>query len=148
MLRRHCRAPNSSAAKTISSIRPNLTPGLRRGCLFTPRCVLRWNKPGVGMVWPGEFIPVLEETGLIIDVGRWVMEKAASTSRKWQMEHASPPRVAVNVSQLQLVQKDFAAVVEKVLKNPERGPAGVDFEITESLIMHDLEANVAKLKAI
>jgi len=77
-----------------------------------------------------------------------IMEKAASTSRKWQMEHASPPRVAVNVSQLQLAQGDFAAVVEKVLKDPERGPAGVDFEITESLIMHDLEANVTKLKAI
>jgi EAL domain-containing protein (putative c-di-GMP-specific phosphodiesterase class I) len=110
--------------------------------------LLRWNRPGVGMVSPGEFIPVLEETGLIIDVGRRVMEKAVSTYRQWHAQHGQPPRIAVNVSQLQLAQKDFTVVVEKILKGNETGPVGLEFEITESLIMQDTEANVAKLKAI
>jgi diguanylate cyclase (GGDEF)-like protein/PAS domain S-box-containing protein len=110
--------------------------------------LLRWNRPGVGMVSPGEFIPVLEETGLIIDVGRRVMEKAVSTYRQWHAQHGQPPRIAVNVSQLQLAQKDFTVVVQKILKGNETEPVGLEFEITESLIMQDTEANVAKLKAI
>lgn len=121
---------------------------LQSGSASGSEALLRWNKPESGIVSPADFIPVLEETGLIIDVGRWVMEKAASTCRQWQTQHPRPPRVAVNVSQLQLAQKDFPAIVEKVLKNAEHGPVGVDFEITESLIMHDLEGNVAKLTLI
>lgn len=74
--------------------------------------LLRWNKPGAGMVSPAQFIPVLEETGLIIDVGRWVMEKAVSTWCKWKLKDATPPRIGVNVSQLQLAQVDFAGAVE------------------------------------
>jgi diguanylate cyclase (GGDEF)-like protein/PAS domain S-box-containing protein len=110
--------------------------------------LLRWNRPGTGLVSPGEFIPVLEETGLIIDVGRRVMEKAVFTYRQWHAQHGQPPRIAVNVSQLQLAQKDFTAVVEKILEDNENGPVGLEFEITESLIMQDIEANIAKLKAI
>ena len=121
---------------------------LQTGRVSGSEALLRWNKPGVGMVSPGEFIPVLEETGLIIDVGRWAMEEAVSTCRRWQKQHARPPRVAVNVSELQLAQKDFAALVEKILRNEEDGPVDLDIEITESLIMQDIEANITKLKAI
>ena len=110
--------------------------------------LLRWNKPGAGIVPPGEFIPVLEETGLIIDVGRRAMEKAVSTYRRWQAQCRQPPRIAVNVSQLQLAQQDFAAVVKKILKGNGNGPVGLELEITESLIMQDIEANIAKLKVL
>lgn len=110
--------------------------------------LLRWNNPESGMVLPDEFIPVLEETGLIVDVGRWVMEKAVVEYDQWLAISARPPRIAVNVSQLQLAQKEFPAVVEEVLKKSARGLVGLDIEITESLIMQDIEANIQKLKAI
>ena len=110
--------------------------------------LLRWNNPESGMVLPDEFIPVLEETGLIVDVGRWVMEKAVVEYGQWLAISPQPPRIAVNVSQLQLAQKEFPAVVEEVLKKSARGPVGLDIEITESLIMQDIEANIPKLKAI
>ncbi|MBI4204571.1 MAG: EAL domain-containing protein [Betaproteobacteria bacterium] len=121
---------------------------LQTGQVSGAEALLRWNKPGEGMVSPGEIIPVLEETGLIIDVGRWAMEKAASEYRQWQAAHPQPPRIAVNVSQLQLAQKDFAAVVESILRDNECGSIGLDIEITESLIMQDLDATIPKLRAI
>ena len=121
---------------------------LQTGEITGAEALLRWNKPGSGMVSPGEFIPVLEETGLIIDVGRWAMERALEEYGRLLAIRPRPPRIAVNVSQLQLAQKDFPAVVEKILKNSASGPAGLDIEITESFIMQDLEVNIPKLRAI
>jgi diguanylate cyclase (GGDEF)-like protein len=121
---------------------------LHMGELSGVEALLRWNNPESGIILPNEFIPVLEETGLIIDVGRWVMEKAVNEYDRWLATSLHPPRIAVNVSQLQLAQKEFPAVVEKILKNNASGPGGLDLEITESLIMQNLEANIPKLKAI
>ncbi len=110
--------------------------------------LLRWNAPGRGIVVPGELIPVLEETGLIIDVGRWVMERAVSDYAQWSMDGAWNPRIAVNVSPLQLAQKEFPAIVESVLSGDKSGTVGLEMKITESLIMQDLAANIPKLRAI
>ena len=122
----------------------NLETGELVGC----EALLRWHKAGTEAISPAVFIPVLEETGFIIDVGRWVIEKAVSTYRLWQAQQPRPPKIAVNVSQLQLAQKDFAAVVESIIGSGEQRSTGLALEITESLIMHDMEANVAKLTAI
>jgi diguanylate cyclase (GGDEF)-like protein/PAS domain S-box-containing protein len=122
----------------------NLETGELVGC----EALLRWHKAGTEPVSPAVFVPVLEETGYIIDVGRWVIEKAVSTYRQWQAQQPHPPKIAVNVSQLQLAQKDFAAVVESIIRSGEQRSTGIALEITESLIMHDMEANVAKLTAI
>ena len=110
--------------------------------------LLCWNAPGRGIVLPGEFIPVPEETGLIIDVGRWVMERAVSDDAHWCMDGVWHPRSAVNVSPLQLAQKEFPAIVESVLSGDKSGTVGLEMEITESLIMQDLAANIPKLRAI
>ena len=110
--------------------------------------LLRWNAPGRGIVRPDEFVPVLEDTGLIIDVGRWVMERAVRDCREWRMNGGWQPRIAVNVSALQLAQLEFPAIVERVLRNDKSGVVGLEMEITESLIMQDLAANIPKLKAI
>ncbi len=110
--------------------------------------LLRWNAPGRGIVLPGEFVPVLEDTGLIIDVGRWVMERAVKDYHEWRRERGWQPRIAVNVSALQLAQSEFPAIVESVLRNGKSGAVGLEMEITESLIMQDLAANIPKLKAI
>jgi diguanylate cyclase (GGDEF)-like protein len=121
---------------------------LQTGEISGAEALLRWNRPGSGVVSPDEFMPVLEETGLIIDVGRWAMERALEEYGHLLAINPRPPRIAVNVSQLQLAQKDFPAVVEKILKDGASGPAGLDIEITETLIMQDLEVNIPKLRAI
>jgi diguanylate cyclase (GGDEF)-like protein/PAS domain S-box-containing protein len=121
---------------------------LQTGEISGAEALLRWNKPGSGLVSPDEFMPVLEETGLIIDVGRWAMERALEEYGHLLAINPRPPRIAVNVSQLQLAQKDFPAVVEKILKDSASGAAGLDIEITETLIMQDLEVNIPKLRAI
>jgi diguanylate cyclase (GGDEF)-like protein len=111
--------------------------------------LLRWNHPEDGVVLPGRFIANLEETGQIIDVGRWVMEQAVADHQRWRAIHPQPPRIAVNVSALQLEQKDFPASVGKLLRDARvSGATGLDLEITESLIMQDLQENIAKLRAV
>jgi len=111
--------------------------------------LLRWNSPDRGMVPPVEFIPTLETSGLIIDVGKWIMKRAASQYVEWRSRMPQPPRIAVNISQLQLAQKNFTAIVEEIVKSHgDKSDCGLDLEITESLIMRDIDANVSKLKAI
>ncbi len=110
--------------------------------------LIRWNDPDTGLVPPVEFIPILEETGLILDVGLWAIDKAASDYRHWQNElKALPPRIAVNVSAVQLRQKKFTEQVEKAIRKSGR-PITLDIEITESLIMTDIEGTISKLQAL
>jgi diguanylate cyclase (GGDEF)-like protein/PAS domain S-box-containing protein len=108
--------------------------------------LLRWRKEGE-LVPPGKFIPLLEETGLILDVGAWVIRTAVLEHRAWVERGLRAPRIAVNVSALQLRQRDFVSRVKRAL---ERGaaPPGIDLEITESLVMHDVKANIEKLRAL
>lgn len=109
--------------------------------------LIRWEDPETGLVPPGKFIPILEETGLILDVGIWALDRAASDYRHWLTKLKNVPRIAVNVSALQLKQKDFADQVEKAISRGGK-PVPMDIEITESMIMTDIEYNISKLKAI
>ena len=99
------------------------------------------------MVPPMKFIPLLEETGLILPVGAWVLRKAALDHRAWSEGGLQAPRVAVNVSAAQLRQRDFVASVEQAIMDG-LAPTGIDLEITESLIMEDVEVSIQKLKEI
>ena len=110
--------------------------------------VIRWNDPETGIVPPARFIPLLEETGLILEVGRWALHKALDDYRAWAQQGLRPPRIAVNVSSIQLRQKDFVEVVRSVLDGSHGGAHGLDLEITESLLMEDIEGNIGKLRAI
>jgi EAL domain-containing protein (putative c-di-GMP-specific phosphodiesterase class I) len=94
---------------------------------------------------PGVFIPVLEETGLIMEVGRWVLMRAASQYSEWLKEGKNPPRVAVNVSALQLGQPDFLDSIREMLDVHGTAAQGIDLEITESVFVEDFEGNVEKL---
>ena len=121
---------------------------LAKGNICGLEALMRWNDPDLGPVPPARFIPVMEETGLILEAGRWALEQAVADFGRWQADGQHPPRVAVNVSQVQLRQKDFVATVQRAL-NGAAGAAGVlELEITESLIMQDVEANIGKLKAV
>lgn len=110
--------------------------------------LIRWNDPEAGLVPPFKFIPILEETGMILDVGKWVIERAVNDHLHWLEKGIKPPRVSVNISQLQLRQKDFVGVVGQAIKGYRNWACGLDLEITESLIMEDIETNIGKLKAV
>ncbi|TMG82624.1 MAG: EAL domain-containing protein [Betaproteobacteria bacterium] len=111
------------------------------------RIVGRWQSPDLGLVPPLRFIPLLEETGMILDVGAWALRRAALDQQWWLEQNLIAPRVAVNVSAVQLRHRDFVAVVKEALRQ-SADPLGVDIEITESVIMGDIAATVDKLRAV
>lgn len=110
--------------------------------------LIRWNDPETGLVPPSKFIPLLEETGMIIEAGAWALAQAMKDFRAWQAKGLAPPHIAVNVSQVQLQRSDFVSMIERVVSGSEGAPGGLEIEITESLIMQDIEANIQKLHAI
>ena len=110
--------------------------------------LIRWNDPNTGLVPPVDFIPVLERTGLILEVGQWVMKQALLDYHTWQVAGLQPPRIAVNVSLIQLQRQNFADVVGSVIKASGIDPQALELEITESLIMEDTEANIKTLQQI
>ncbi|MBK8738069.1 MAG: EAL domain-containing protein [Betaproteobacteria bacterium] len=122
---------------------------LATGKLAGVEALIRWNDPRTGLVPPGRFIPVLEEIGLIHDVGRWALRQALADHLRWQ-DHGLPAavRMAVNVSPLQLRHRGFIAEIEQVTGVDARAPAGLELELTESLIMEDVQHSIVTLEAI
>ena len=107
--------------------------------------LMRWRGPDNLLMSPARFVPVLEETGMILEAGRIALEMAAEVYREWRGLGLEPPRIAVNVSALQLRQRSFVADVQAALGGPDNG---VDLEITESLLMEDIEESIRKLRAL
>lgn len=105
------------------------------GRIFGMEALVRWQHPQMGMVSPGRFIPIAEETGLIVEIGMWVLREACRQTRHWH--HAGHPdlRVAVNVSARQFNQDNFAAQVKQVLNETGLAPDRLELELTESMIM-------------
>ncbi len=104
--------------------------------------LIRWEDPERGLVSPGEFIPALEETGLIVPVGTWVLETACRQAKRWQEAYIdrAPLAVTLNVSTRQLAQFDFPDVLTRVLTVTQVDPSLICLEITEGALMHDVEA--------
>ncbi|MES1981723.1 MAG: EAL domain-containing protein [Pseudomonadota bacterium] len=121
---------------------------LKNGQIVGVEALIRWNDPGKGLIPPGMFIPLLEETGMILEVGRWALKKAMSDVGGWLQVGLPSPRVAVNVSPIQLRQKDFVRMVEIELSHTPNGAQYLELELTESLIMQDIDANIRKLRII
>jgi diguanylate cyclase (GGDEF)-like protein/PAS domain S-box-containing protein len=107
--------------------------------------LIRWDDPGVGLVSPLDFVPMLEESGLIVEVGLWVFEQAVADTQLWRSLGLEVPRVAVNVSEVQLRQPNFVASVLSALGPAPAHGSGIDVEITETLIAQNTGANVHKL---
>jgi diguanylate cyclase (GGDEF)-like protein/PAS domain S-box-containing protein len=108
--------------------------------------LMRWVGPEGRPVPPARFIPLMEEIGLIYEAGKLALAKAAATHRAWRAAGLAAPRVAVNVSAVQLRQADFVPALVAALGNT--GDCGVDLEVTESLMMEDVEASMAKLRQV
>jgi diguanylate cyclase (GGDEF)-like protein/PAS domain S-box-containing protein len=121
---------------------------LRTGLPCGAEALLRWRRPDGGIVGPAQFIPVLEETGLIVPVGEWVLRRACADLKGWQ--EASLPRlpVSVNVSARQFRQPDLDARIRALVDAAGLDPALLELEITESQLMHDPEHGVRMVKAL
>ncbi|TAK50486.1 MAG: PAS domain S-box protein [Betaproteobacteria bacterium] len=109
--------------------------------------LMRWQSPERGLVLPGQFIALMESTGLIQEAGRWALAKAIQDHSRWVALGLPAPFVAVNVSPIQLRRRDFVANLQEAIAAGAT-PPGIDLEITESIIMLDVEGNIEKLKAI
>jgi diguanylate cyclase (GGDEF)-like protein len=118
------------------------------GKLTGAEALIRWNDPRTGLVPPGRFIPILEETGLIHEVGRWALRKAVEDYQRWRSKGLAAVRVAVNLSPLQLRNRGFIAEIKQALGIDAQAAAGLELEITESLIMADVRLSIASLEAI
>jgi diguanylate cyclase (GGDEF)-like protein/PAS domain S-box-containing protein len=121
---------------------------LLTGKVTGAEALIRWNDPRTGLVPPGQFIPILEETGLIYDVGRWAMRKAIEDYLRWRAAGLAAVRIAVNVSPLQLRNRGFIAEIEQAIGIDTHAAAGLELEITESMIMEDVKQCIASLQAI
>ena len=109
--------------------------------------LIRWRSPELGLVSPLEFIPLLEETGMILEVGSWALRRAMLDQRLWAGEGVRVPRVAVNVSPIQLRQPDFVERIREAVATAS-GPCMIDLEITESHLMADIESTIDKLTGV
>ncbi len=103
--------------------------------------LLRWNMSGQGYVSPAEFVPLAEDSGLIGDIGRWVLARACSDAAKWENDI----RIAVNLSPAQLRNPDFVDFVRDTLKTTKLEPRRLELEITEGMLLHNTEANTRML---
>lgn len=107
--------------------------------------LLRWSNSKYGAISPMEFIPLAEETGLIIPIGEWVLKRACLQNRKWQDLGYNPIRVAVNISSIQFMQPDFIRVVKKTLEETKLNEKYLELEITESVALNKEEEVIEKL---
>ena len=116
--------------------------------LVGAEALLRWQDPKTGLVPPGVFIPILEDTGLIFEVGRWAIQKAIEDFLRWRNIGLGAVRIAVNVSPLQLRNRNFIAEINQLIGIDPLAAQGLELEITESVIMQDVNTTIAGLKAL
>jgi diguanylate cyclase (GGDEF)-like protein len=121
---------------------------LASGRMTSAEALIRWNDPRTGLVPPGQFIPILEQTGLIHKVGRWALRQAIKDYLGWRAAGLPVVRIAVNVSPLQLRDRGFIAEVRQAISIDAQAAAGLELEITESLIMENVEHSIASLRAL
>jgi len=121
--------------------------GLPDGRICGFEALLRW-RDGDKMISPAEFIPLAEETGLIVRIGAWVLEEACRQARTWADSGAGKPLVAVNIAPRQFNHPDFLATVRDTLARTGVDPRQIELEITEGSVMNDAENSIAQLHAL
>ena len=118
---------------------------LETGEVFGAEALVRWELPERGLVLPADFIPIAEETNLIIEIGEWVLDKVCEDFRLWQLSVSSPGRVSVNLSLKQLRQKNFINRISSILRSHEVSPTSLELEITETTLMENPERTIKML---
>lgn len=110
--------------------------------------LIRWTDAELGNIPPSIFIPIAEETGLIIPIGRWILRTAVKTLKTWQEKFHFDGVMSVNISPIQLLQDNFIEELDEIVKNEKIDPTLLEIEITEGVFIHKMEETVDKLKAI
>ena len=110
---------------------------LETGEVFGAEALVRWELPDRGLILPSDFIPIAEETNLIIEIGEWVLDKVCEDFRLWQRTTSSPGRVSVNLSLKQLRQPNFINRISSILRSHEVSPTSLELEITETTLMEN-----------
>jgi EAL domain-containing protein (putative c-di-GMP-specific phosphodiesterase class I) len=121
---------------------------LVNGAIIGLEALMRWKGPDGNLVSPAKFVPVLEQTGLIFEAGQQVLAAAKRQHADWRSRGLNAPRIAVNVSALQLRRRSFVDDVRHALGEVDADGGGVDIEITESLLMTEVEDSIRKLRAL
>jgi diguanylate cyclase (GGDEF)-like protein/PAS domain S-box-containing protein len=121
---------------------------LSSGQVIGVEALIRWQHPELGMVSPAKFIPMLEDTGLIVQVGEWVLEEACRQCSEWHKAGYDGIRIAVNLSPRQFEQQGPAGAIDKALHGSKMDPKFLDIEITESILMKNVDQNIQILKEL
>jgi len=108
---------------------------LRTGAIASVEALIRWESPGQGLVPPDKFIPIAEETGVIVQIGDWVIRQACRDLAGWQSQNLAPPRVSINISPRQLRQPGLAACIRTIIQDAGISASQLEFEVTESALM-------------
>jgi diguanylate cyclase (GGDEF)-like protein/PAS domain S-box-containing protein len=120
-----------------------------KGIVYAAEVLIRWNHPERGIVSPAEFIPIAEETGMILPLGKWILKRACEVIAAWEdQELFSPLSLAVNVSVRQFNEHDFVEQVLSVLKESRANPSRLKLELTESLLVHNIEETIGKMERL
>jgi diguanylate cyclase (GGDEF)-like protein/PAS domain S-box-containing protein len=120
----------------------------RSGTITGVEALLRWNHPQNGLMCAAEFVPMLEELGLIVEVGSWVLKTACLQCVAWQKEGLPPVRMAVNVSAHQLYRGDMVRTVERILRETHLHPSWLELELTESLALNESETTMGVMNGL
>ncbi len=118
---------------------------VQTGRIVAAEALIRWNHPSEGLVYPGDFIALAEETGLIVPIGEWVLKTACRRARAWQDKGLEPIRISINVSARQFQEKHLIETMAAALDESGLDPTRLELEITESLIMKDLAGSIARM---
>ncbi len=121
---------------------------LKTGQLIGLEALIRWEHPNLGLVSPADFIPLAEETGLIIEIGSWVLKTACHHHYLWQQQQFLPLHLSVNLSAQQFQHPNFTAEILQILQETEMNPSYLELEITESLMMQDLQGTIKILEEL
>jgi len=120
----------------------------KTGKIVGIEALIRWQQPELGLISPLEFIPIAEETGLIVPIGEWVIRKACEQNKAWQDAGYPPVRMAINLSSRQLRHKELVAVVSEALNESGLDPCWLELELTESTMMQVSENPLAILNRL
>ncbi|SEA17501.1 PAS domain S-box-containing protein/diguanylate cyclase (GGDEF) domain-containing protein [Thalassobacillus cyri] len=121
---------------------------VRSGVISGMEALVRWNHPQRGFISPGKFIPIAEETGLIVQLGEWVLYEACRQNQEWIEKGYAPERVAINVSAEEIQRHEFAGRVQKVLEKTGMPAEFLEIEITENSIMQNTEACIRTMQEL
>lgn len=121
---------------------------MENGAIVSVEALIRWVNPELGLMLPDKFIPLAEETGLIVPIGEWVLQTACTQAKIWNQDSAYPVRIAINLSARQLQQSDFFERILAILKKTAFLPSHLELELTEGMLMENTNASLEILNAL